>query len=294
MIKSYIKILFKYYIIIFITIILLYIYYCTIRPIHHEGFQAETINKTIWLLWLQGWDYAPWLPQQVKKSWEVKNPGWKVELVTEANLRDYVTDIDYVYRDTISPQAKSDIIRLALLNKHGGVWADATLLCMKPLDSWIQDAIKPSGLWMYHGTGAQMDIKHGPASWFIVSVAGSPIIKKWKAGCDDYWKERKSTGNYFWMDGIFKNLYETDSDFKEEWNRVPYISCEDRGQAHMFTEGLWKENTKEIKQLLDESPPHVVKLWNNRWNDEFPDITSERCKQSNGYYAIEIATSNEE
>ena len=216
-----------------------------------------------------------------------------MKLVTNDNLKDYVTDIDYVYRDTISPQAKSDIIRLALLNKYGGVWADATLLCMKPLDSWIQDAIQASGFWMYHGTGGGMDIQHGPASWFIVSVAGSPIISKWKAGCDAYWKERQSTGNYFWMDGIFKDLYETDIEFKSEWDRVPYLSCEDKGQAHMFADGAWKENTNEIKQILDESPPHVLKLWHGRWNDEFPDITSERCKESNGYYAIQIAVSGD-
>ena len=280
---------YKYYLLIFI-LILLYVYYFRIQS---EGFQGKDINKTIWLLWLQGWDSAPWLAQQVKTSWEVKNPGWTVNLVTHDNLKNYVTGIDYVYRDSISPQAKSDIIRLALLNKYGGVWADATLLCMKPLDSWLEDAIQPSGFWMYHGTGGKMDINHGPASWFIVSVAGSPIIRKWKQGCDDYWKVRQSTGDYFWMDGIFKNLYETDTQFKDEWDRVPYLSCEDKGQAHMFAEGSWKENTKEIKELLDESPPHVLKLWHNRWTEEFPDVTSERCRESNGYYAIQIAISEE-
>ena len=124
-----------------------------------EGFQNPEINKTIWLLWLQGWDKAPWLPHQIKRSWEVKNPDWNVRLITRDNLKDYVTDIDYVYQDSISPQAKSDIIRLSLLKNHGGVWADATLLCMQPLDNWVNDAIAPSNFWMYHGTGGQMDIK---------------------------------------------------------------------------------------------------------------------------------------
>lgn len=285
------KILYKYkYYLLILIFILFYIYYYNRQ---YEGFEVAAINKTIWILWLQGWDSAPWLANKVKQSWEVKNPGWKVELVTNDNLKDYVTDVDYVYRDTITPQAKSDIIRLALLNKYGGVWADSSLLCMKPLDSWLQPAIKPSGFWMYHGTGGKMDIQHGPASWFIISAAGSPIISKWKKGCDDYWKERHTTGDYFWMDGIFKGLYETDMQFKNEWDRVPYLSCEDKGQSHMFSNGSWKENTKEIKQILDESPPHVLKLWHNRWNDEFPDVTSERCRQSNGYYAIELATSEE-
>ena len=246
------------------------------------------LNKTIWLLWLQGWDSAPWLAQQVKRSWEVQNPGWTVTLITQDNLKEYVTGIDYVYRDTISPQAKSDIIRLSLLHTHGGVWADSTLLCLQPLDSWAEDATKTSNFWMYHGTGGGMNIMEGPASWFIVSKKGSYIIQKWKAACDDYWKGRKSTDNYFWMDALFKELYTGDTEFKRQWDAVPYISCEAEGQAHMFADGTWKENTESIKQILDASPPRVVKLWDKRWTETFP-VIDERCKESNGYYAIQKA-----
>ena len=270
---------------VFLIIIILFLVFCRRK----EGFQNPGINKTIWLLWLQGWDEAPWLPQQVKKSWEIQNPDWKVELVNRDNLKDYVTDIDYVYQDSISPQAKSDIIRLSLLKNHGGVWADATLLCMEPLDNWIGGATAPSNFWMYHGTGGGMNVKQGPASWFIISGKGSEIITKWKKECDEYWRVRSSTDNYFWMDSLFKKLYETDNEFKVQWDAVPYISCEDPGQAHMFALGAWKENSQEIKSLLDNNPPRVLKLWERRWTEAFPDINSENCKESNGYYAIQLA-----
>lgn len=252
----------------------------------YEGYTDTTINKTIWILWLQGWDTAPWLPQQVVQSWKVQNPGWNVVLVSEMNLKEYVTDIDYMYKDSISPQAKSDIVRLALLNKHGGVWADATLICLQPLDSWIEDSIQASNFWMYHGAGGGMDIMEGPASWFIVSKQASYIINKWKLACDNYWKERSSTDNYFWMDSLFRGLYNEDSEFKRQWSMVPYISCEDPGQSHMFSDGSWKENTDSIKKIIRESPPRVVKLWERRWSDAFP-IIDDKCKESNGYYAIQ-------
>jgi len=254
----------------------------------HEGYTDSTINKTIWILWLQGWENAPWLPQQVVQSWRVQNPGWNVVLVSESNLNDYVNDIDYMYKDTISPQAKSDIVRLALLNKHGGVWADATLLCLQPLDSWIEESIQSSNFWMYHGTGGGMDIMEGPASWFIVSKQGSYIIHKWKEACDSYWKERSSTDNYFWMDALFRGLYTEDPEFKRQWDMVPYISCEDPGQSHMFAGGSWKENTETVKKIISDSPPRVVKLWERRWSDAFP-ILDDISKESNGYYAIQKA-----
>ena len=280
------KIVFKYRFILLLCMVAAFLLWRATAI--QEGYQDAPINKTIWLLWLQGWDSAPWLAQQVKTSWEVKNPGWTVTLISQDNLKDYVTGIDYVYRDTITPQAKSDIIRLALLQARGGVWADATVLCLQPLDSWVPDAIRPSGIWMYHGTGGGMNAMEGPASWFIVSKRGSYIVEKWKAACDVYWKERESTDNYFWMDALFRELYESDPEFKRQWQAVPYINCEDEGQAHMFAGGSWKENTGSVKQLLDTSPPRVVKLWEKRWSDAFP-VIDDRSRESNGYYAIQLA-----
>ena len=276
-----------YILAICVLCILMYIYNTNTS---YDGFSDPGINKTVWLLWLQGWDSAPWLPQQVKTSWEIQNPDWTIQLVSKENLKNLLPELDYVYSDTISPQAKSDIIRLSLLSRYGGVWADSSLLCMKPLDSWVYDAIQPSGLWMYHGNGANMDIQYGPASWFIVSLKDSYIITKWKERCDSYWKNRTSTQNYFWMDYLFKELYETDPKFKEQWDRVPYTFCEDKGQSHIFSDGSWKDNTPELKELINTTPPYVMKLWIQRWNEEFQECTSPRCIESNGYYAIQYAT----
>ena len=40
----------------------------------------------------------------------------------------------------IPPAAESDILRLYLLKKYGGVWVDATNLCRRPLDAWLPSA----------------------------------------------------------------------------------------------------------------------------------------------------------
>jgi len=150
------------------------------------------LNKTIWLLWLQGWDNAPWLQKQVALSWEINNPDWKIEYVTYDNLKKYINDIGYIYNKyrNISKQALSDIIRLSLLKNYGGVWADSTMLCMKPLNEWVFEKVQPAGLWMYHGSGSGMTKETGPASWFIISEKNGLMISKWKEKCDNYWKKR--------------------------------------------------------------------------------------------------------
>lgn len=247
------------------------------------------LNKTIWILWLQGWDKAPWLAHMIKESWIHNNPGWSVVLLSESNLSEYTTDIPYIQKPGVTLQAKSDIIRLSILNKHGGVWADATLLCTQTLDTWVCKATEPSGFWMYHGSDWGTDINHGPASWFIVSKAQSYIISKWKAACDQYWAHHNEPSKYLWMDDLFKEQYDQDEQFKKSWDSIENIDCEADIQAHMFSNGIWKENTPALKAKLKSSPPRVIKLWTKVWEAEFPDISADKCILSNGYYAIQYS-----
>lgn len=248
------------------------------------------IERNIFLLWLQGWDKASWLNYQVLESWKINNPEWTIHLIDLNNLRNYVNDIDYIY-DTnkiISPQTKSDIIRLSLLKNYGGVWADATLLCMQPLDFWIDEACSPAEFWMYHGNGGGLPKEIGPAIWFIVSKKNNYIISKWKEQSDLYWSSNNRTNNYFWLDGLFKHLIENDELFKNIWSTVPYLYCNLDGQSHTLAIHKMEANTEHIKKLFLEKPPYVLKLWRS-WNSLFPDINTVKCQNSNGFCAIQLS-----
>jgi hypothetical protein len=251
-----------------------------------------SLNRTIWILWLQGWHQAPWLSLQVGLSWEINNPDWTVQYVSLDNLKEFVTDIDYIYdsNKNISNQAKSDIIRLSLLKNHGGVWADATMLCMQPLNNWVYDAILPSQFWMYHGNGAHMPADCGPASWFIVSVKESYIITQWKNLCDQFWNHNNETNNYSWMDCLFRFLFENDSRFKDLWNNIPYLYCEVDGQSHCLApnnNGMFN-HSPHIQKLFLEKPPYALKLW-KEFNDIYKDINTELLQKSNALYAIQMS-----
>ena len=250
------------------------------------------MEKNIFLLWLQGWDNAPWLQKEVLKSWIINNPGWDIQLIDQNNFMKYVDDINYI-NDTnkiITPQSKSDIIRLSLLKNYGGVWADASLLCMQPLDHWVFDAIEPSKMWMYHGHGAGLNSDLGPASWFIVSEKNSYLIKKWKKSCDHFWNLNNETKEYFWMDGLFKNLLEKDKGFKNNWVKTPFLYCESGGSSHTLSPYNFKmeKNTKEVKNLLRVRPPYVLKL-SSKFVNIFPDLNSKKFKNSNAFCAISLS-----
>jgi hypothetical protein len=248
------------------------------------------LQKNIFLLWLQGWENTTWLNKRVAESWEINNPEWNIHYVDFDNLKSYVNDIDYIYdvNKDISPQAKSDIIRLSLLKKYGGIWADATTLCMQPLDHWVHDAVEPAGLWMYHGHGGDMDKEIGPASWFIISKKNGYMISKWKEKCDNYWNNNNFTNKYFWMDYLFKKLFYKDEIFKSMWLKVPYLYCELDGQSNTLIHHKMENNTHHIKQLFLEKPPYALKFWKD-WDNIFPDINTEKCVSSNGFYAIKLS-----
>ena len=70
---------------------------------------------------------------------------------------------------------------------------------------------------MYQGHGYGLDSNIGPASWFIICKKNNYNITKWKEKCDLFWKKNHSTLDYFWMDGIFKDLLESDKFFKRNF-----------------------------------------------------------------------------
>ena len=251
-------------------------------------------QKTIWLLWLSGWNDAPWLALRAAESWRLHNPAWRVVLLTEAKLETHFAVPAYISSAFISPQAKSDIIRLHVLAAHGGVWADATVLCTQPLDNWLHSMLEPAGFWMYHGTGwpPPKPASHAntafPASWFMAAARGSYLARSWKDAADHYWAARTSgADDYFWMDALFRKLLRDDPQFKRLWSRVPYVSCEDHGQSHMFLGAVHKRIRNADMALLETNPPWVLKLSHHKLPSQEADF-SWLSRRTAGFVAARI------
>jgi mannosyltransferase OCH1-like enzyme len=96
-------------------------------------------KKNIWIYWEQGWDNAPDICKLCKKSWEKLNPNWVINVLNKNNINNFVDvyEIRENFWDIEPIQVRADLIRTLLLKKYGGVWVDATLICMKPLDKWL-------------------------------------------------------------------------------------------------------------------------------------------------------------
>lgn len=145
------------------------------------------------------------------------------------------------------------------------------MLCMTPLDGWVGEAMAPAGFWMYRGVARPppLHITHentnSPASWFMMSEAGSVVATRWRDATHAYWAVRETTTDYFWMDGLFRELLQRDPEFRDAWACVPYLSCEDYGQAHMLNGRALKRVAPFVVRTLRLHPPFALKLTYKGW-----------------------------
>ena len=74
------------------------------------------------------------------KTWEILNHDWEVVRLDKSNLHKFI-DLNEIVpnyeQKQISEASLSDMIRLLLLKKYGGLWVDATMFCNEPLSNWF-------------------------------------------------------------------------------------------------------------------------------------------------------------
>lgn len=146
------------------------------------------LERRIWMLWFQGLDQAPEGIRRCIRSWQEKNPGWDVTVLSEDTLGPWVSDelLDDRRLDALTLTKRSSLIRLNLLSRHGGVWADASTYCRVPLDSWIDACVAPAGFfafsWLDQPSGP-MELRKKDASqlitvWFLAATKGHPLVAR--------------------------------------------------------------------------------------------------------------------
>ena len=136
--------------------------------------KTATIPRTVWTLWYQGLAAAPLVVRRCIDSWIEQNPTWNVVVLDSDNLTDYVQlDLPPAKLATLPLTKQSNLVRLQLLSENGGVWADATTICMRPLDTWI-DGYTRSGFFAFEWPGRDRLI----SNWFMVSERHGPIVAR--------------------------------------------------------------------------------------------------------------------
>ena len=211
------------------------------------------LRRTIWTLWLQGRSLAPPVIQHCIASWEQMNPTWEVRVLDAGTVGRYVDVGDVVDLDhqAVTAASLSDIVRLLLLREYGGVWVDASLLCSRPLDDWLDPCVA-EGFFAFSDPGPDRPV----ASWFLAAVEDDPLCAAWTDATADFWRGRARSDDYFWLHHLFAGLLDTDRSFRDRWARVPKVDAEG---PHTYLGDRMYEPIDALRPPADRTVP-LVKL----------------------------------
>ncbi len=212
------------------------------------------IPRVVWFHWMQGRAKMPPVVPECLKSWIDKNPDWNVVFLDSDNVWEYL-DRDAIPVDTLvktSPQVYANAIRFSLLGRHGGVWADATTWCRRPLSEWL--TAMPGEFFAFASPGADRML----STWFLASEKGAYLVRTMASEyldifnrlgpltvfpdsmVSDILNQAENTDvffeplllatlrgyPYFLCHYLFAFLYRRDAQFKQAWDATRKISAQ--------------------------------------------------------------------
>lgn len=133
---------------------------------------TQRIPKYIWTFW-----DSEEIPPFVKKctdTWKLYNPDYTITILNKTNIDSYLgrTEANEIrnwkYND--SPQRFSDFVRLSILERYGGIWMDASIVCQKPLN-WVHGSCVMYSI-------PELDSNPILESWFIACTRNNRFIKE--------------------------------------------------------------------------------------------------------------------
>ncbi len=258
------------------------------------------IPKVIWTFWAQGWNRAPEVVARCLASWRAHNPEYRVVALDAASLRDgsflspeveaefAALTAKFGARDEVErDQCLSGVLGAYVLKEHGGIWADATVFCARPLREWLPERAASSGKYYLFlrplpegGAGAprfeSLEAMLAPdfpprawpcgfkggniSNWFMAAAPGSEVARQFWEGWRELVELREERGvplPYFSPHFLYAALYARSASFREEWDAIPF------GPAPLLADATHR--VQRGLAPLPETPVHKLQ-WKNGWD----------------------------
>lgn len=169
----------------------------------------------IWTYWHQGWENAPSIVERCLDSWIRLNPDYEVcalDRITLLERAGFPAGIDPA-RSDLTVQKLSALGRLALLSQYGGVWADATVMCTRPLSDWLPEYLEGE-FFAFRSPGPDRMI----SNWFIAAESHSVILRRLYRAFSQYYADNRFSNQGTRLGNLLLDH------FGRRWNRDPESS----------------------------------------------------------------------
>lgn len=186
-----------------------------------ENIIEETSN--IWIFWWQGIDEkTPTVVRDCIESIYRFKGNHSVKVITQYNYKNYVEiqqDIVTKFNEgKITITHFSDILRVELLYKYGGIWMDATIFLNEELS---KDIYNMPFYTIKHGLFSEYHVCKGKWSgYFLGSAPNNPFIGFLRDCFNEYWKNEDRLICYLLIDCFIAIGYENIASFKRQVDEV--------------------------------------------------------------------------
>lgn len=248
------------------------------------------IPRKIWTMWLQGDQEPPPVVDAALESWARHHPDWEITVLTADTLHRYVGSDLAVRAQRQRAYRISELARLTVLSRYGGVWVDGTCFCTRPLDDWLPDLVGPSGFFAFRNPGPDRVM----SSWFLASEPGGYLVRTLLRDLDAYylghdlvdagWRSharkwldrglnRSTRTTRFWFTPpipqlgvspyysfhyLFERLVRSDAVFRDLWERTPHVGADG-------PRGLVSPHEPASAEQLAEFESRAVPVYKLNW-----------------------------
>lgn len=217
----------------------------------------KDIPNIIWVCWWQGLENAPEIVKICFESIKKIAGEKEVILVTQNNYKEYIELPDYIIekleKGIISITHFSDVLRVNLLSKHGGIWIDATCLLTANI---FKDFIPEFYTVKLPHNDKEVCISDGKWCIFFMGSSKNNILFNFlKDFYNEYWKKENSVLAYFLTDYAIYIAYNKIDEVRHMIDNVP----ENNILIHQLKEKLNDEfNITEYNNILEKNKIHKL------------------------------------
>lgn len=154
--------------------------------------------RIAWSYWDKGADSLSDFRKLCVETWRAKNPAWDIRLLDKWSVSGFLSpwELPRLWEEMYVPW-QADAVRLGLLARYGGLWIDASTICLQPFDNWMYGAIasqgRPEGVGAFYfaAWGVEMHkSKEYVENWVMAAQREHPMILAWHALFNAYWDSK--------------------------------------------------------------------------------------------------------
>ena len=212
-------------------------------------------TRDIWVLWLQGWDNVPEIVGKCRESLVNVANDFTIHYIDHNWIKNNLNipqQIEKKFEKGIIGNAHySDIVRLFILYKYGGIWIDATVYFT---DDRLLNLIKDESLFFFRACNNYY-VKI--SNWLISAEKNNYIIYCALCFLVRYWERYNVPAHYFIMHMMVTWLLNNHPDIEEKMLYIPNASP-------LFLGGALNDtyNGKVFNGIVEQTSVHKLSYKN--------------------------------